>query len=156
MKAIEVRLEKLVTMRVARFHAVGQNPEHEAWTKLHAWAEPRGLLSAATAQPVFGFNSPSPSKPGEDYGYEFWIRIEPEMQVESETETLDFPGGWYAVTTVRGFPNPDIWMRLFQWVRNSSHPYRRTHELEHPHNPMASEAEMIFDLCLPIEEPAAA
>lgn len=153
MSEIEVRLEMLPPMRVARFHAVGQSPEQEAWEKLRAWAEPLGLLKDTTAHPVFGFNNPSPSKAGEDYGYEFWIRVESEMQVEVGFETLDFPGGWYAVTTVRGSPNPALWMQLLEWVRNSPHRYRRTHELERPHNPLAPESDMAFDLCLPIQKP---
>jgi DNA gyrase inhibitor GyrI len=147
----EVRIEMLPRMRVARFHARGRSPEQKAWGNLRAWAEPRGLLEDAAAHPVFGFNNPSPSKPNEDYGYEFWIRITPETQVEAGIEALDIPGGWYAVTTDRGFPSPGIWMQLLEWVRQSSHRYRRTHELERPHNPLASESEMAFDLYLPIE-----
>jgi DNA gyrase inhibitor GyrI len=156
MNEIEVRLEKLAPMRMARFHASGRGPEAEAWEKLRAWAEPRGLLKNTEAHPVFGFNNPGPSKAGEDYGYEFWIRIAPETPVEIGVETLDFPGGWYAVTTVRGHPNPEIWMRLFEWVRRGPHRYRQTHELEHPHNPLAPESEMVFDLYLPVGEAGAA
>ena len=153
MSEIELRIEKLARMRVARFHALGSSPEQSAWEKLLKWAEPRGLLKDIAAHPVFGFNNPSPKQGGEEYGYEFWIQIGPDMQIESGIETLDFPGGWYAVTTVRGPPNLDIWMQLFQCVRKSPHAYRRTHELERPHNPLAPEAEMVFDLCLPIQEP---
>jgi DNA gyrase inhibitor GyrI len=152
MNGIEVRIEFLEPMRVAQFQAFGRSPEAQAWARLRSWAEPLGLLKDAEAHPVFGFNNPSPSRPGEDYGYEFWIRIAPEMQVESGIESLEFSGGWYAVTTCRGFPNPDLWMQLLGWVR-SPHHYRRTHELEHLHNPLASETEMTFDLYLPIEPP---
>jgi DNA gyrase inhibitor GyrI len=141
-------------MRVARFHAFGPSPETAAWARLRTWAEPRGFLKDVPAHPVFGFNNPSPTVPGEDYGYEFWICIGSEMPVENGNETLDFPGGWYAVTTCRGFPNPEIWMRLLGWVRSSPHRYRPTHELERPYNPLALAADMIFDLYLPIEAPA--
>lgn len=154
MSGIEVRTEKLPPMRVARFCAFGNSPESLAWAKLHAWAEPRGLLAAAAAHSVFGFNNPSPQRPGEDYGYEFWIKVGAETAVENGIDTLDFPGGWYAVTTCRGFPNPGIWMQLVEQVRNSPHRYRQTHELERPHNPLAPESEMAFDLYLPIEEAA--
>lgn len=154
MNELEVRIERLEPMRVARFHALGRSPESEAWAQLLPWAEPRGLLKDPTAHPVFGFNNPSPSRPGEDYGYEFWIRLEPETPVEGGVETRDFPGGWYAVTTHHGFPSPTVWMQLLDWVRNSPHRHRRTHELERPHNSLDAEAEMLFDLYLPIEEPA--
>ena len=153
----EVRIERLPPMRVARFHAFGRTPEAEAWTRVRAWAEPRGLLQDAAAHPVFGFNNPGPSRPGqEEYGYEFWIRIEPELLVESGVGTLDFCGGWYAVVTHPGPPNPGIWMQLLDWARANSHRHRRTHELERPQDPLASESDLVFDLYLPIEEPATA
>lgn len=119
--------------------------------RLLAWAEPRGLLRDTADHPVFGFNNPGPSRPGEEYGYEFWIRIYPSTSGSSEVETRDFPGGSYAVTTHHGFPNPEIWMRLLEWIRNSPHRQRPTHELEQPRNPLAAESEMVFDLYLPIE-----
>ncbi len=142
-------------MRVARFHARGRSPEAEAWAALRAWAEPRGWLSQAAAHPVFGFNSPGPTRPGDDYGYEFWLRLEPETLVESGIETRDFPGGWFAVTTCSGPPAPGVWMQLLEWVRQSEYRHRPTHELERPHDPLAAEAELVFDLCLPIEPPMA-
>ncbi len=143
-------------MRVARFHALGRRPEADAWAKLRAWAEPRDLLRDTAAHPVFGFNNPNPSPGREEYGYEFWIGIGRETTVESGIEAMDIPGGWYAVATHRGVPNPGVWRQLLDWVRNSPHHYRRTHELERPRNPLAPESEMIFDLYLPIEEPVAA
>jgi len=154
MNPIQVRIEWLAPMRVARFQAFGPSPEAEAWARMRAWAEPRELLKEASAHPVFGFNSPSPSRPGEDYGHEFWIRVAPEIRIESSVETLEFPGGWYAVTTCQGFPNLERWTQLLEWVRHGPHRYRRTHELERPHNPLAPESEMAFDLYLPIDAPA--
>ncbi|MBI5384168.1 MAG: GyrI-like domain-containing protein [Verrucomicrobia bacterium] len=156
MSELQVRVERLAPMRVARFRAFGRSPEPEAWARLRTWAEPCGLLKDNAAHPVFGFNNPSPSPGLEEYGYEFWIRIAPEAQVERGIETLDYPGGWHAVTTQHGFPNPDVWMQLLEWVRRSPHRHRRTHELERPHNPLAAEAEMVFDLYLPVEKPASA
>jgi hypothetical protein len=87
---LEVRIESLPPMRVARFHSIGPNPEAQAWTRLRAWAEPRGLLQNARAHPVFGFNNPSPSRAGEEYGYEFWIRVDPESLLGSDVKTSDF------------------------------------------------------------------
>lgn len=126
MNAIVVHIEKLMPMRVARFEAFGRNPESEAWRKLCQWARPRGLLKDPEANPVFGFNQPAPSSPGAEYGYEFWIRLGPETAVQPPFETLDFPGGWYAVTTLRGLPNPAVWMQLLEWVRKGPHRCRRT------------------------------
>ncbi len=156
MNSLEVRTEKLAPMRVARFHALGRSPEAEAWSKLRSWAEPLGLLEDAAAHPVFGFNNPSPSPSREEYGYEFWIRLGPETPDGGAVAAFEFPGGWYAVMTHRGFPNPGAWMQLLGWVRNSCHRHRQDHELEHPRNALALEPEVVFDLYLPIDEPVAA
>ncbi len=141
-------------MRLARFHAFSRSPERDAWSKLRAWADPRGLLREPATHPVLGFNNPSPTSGGAEYGYEFWIGLALETPAESGIGTVDFPGGWYAVTTHRGPPNPTIWMQLWEWVHRSPYRYRRTHELERLHDPLASEPEMVCDLYLPIEEPA--
>ncbi len=98
---------------------------------------------------------PSPTSPAEEYGYEFLLGIGAEAATAGEVETIAFEGGWYAVVTHAGLPNPGVWMRLMDWVRHSPHRYRRAHELERPHNPLVPESELVFDLYLPIEPGAA-
>jgi DNA gyrase inhibitor GyrI len=150
----DFRIEQLPPMRVARFHAMGSHPELKAWAQLRKWAEPRGLLADADRHPVFGFNNPSPSPGRDEYGYEFWIRIDSGAADDGGVETMAFPGGWYAVTTQHGFPRPDVWLQLFESARLAACRYRATNELERPHDPLAPEADMVFDLYLPIEAPA--
>ena len=137
-------------MRVASFRVVSESPEHDAWEQLKSWANVRGYLEDLKEHPIFGFNNPNPSPDRKEYGYEFWIRIPPDTEAEDEIEIKDFPGGLYAVTTHKGFPNPEVWMSLWNWVQSSSYKWRKTNELEKPHNPLASHDEMTFDLYLPI------
>jgi predicted enzyme related to lactoylglutathione lyase/DNA gyrase inhibitor GyrI len=148
-----VRVEKLEAMRVARFYAAGRQPEPLAWTALRAWAEPLGLLGDPAAHPIFGFNNPSPTTPTSEYGYEFWIRLEPELEVSDSVMTMDFTGGCYAATTHAGPPQPAVWMQFLEAVQQSGYRLRKAHELEHPRNPLAPEQELTFDLYLPIETP---
>ncbi len=150
MPDLNVRIEELEPMRVAYVRIVSESPENDAWEKLKSWADAKGYLGDVRKHPVFGFNNPSPSPGRKDYGYECWIRVPRAAEAEGEIEMKDFPGGLYAVTTHTGFPNPDVWMNLWKWVQTSSHEWRKTHELEKPHNPMASHDEIIFDLFLPI------
>jgi DNA gyrase inhibitor GyrI len=150
----EVRIERLDPMRVACFRAVGETPERDAWAKLRAWADPQGLLDDPRTHPVFGFNSPNPKPGRKEYGYECWICIEPDTKPENDVEMLDFPGGLYAVTSRKlcgDPPLPVTWRKLWDWVRASSHKWRRTHELEHVRNPQAPEADLVLDLYLPID-----
>lgn len=154
MTNLEVRLEHLQPMRVACFRALSESPESDAWEKLRNWAEPKALLDDPQNHPVFGFNNPNPSPSRKEYGYEFWIRLQPEARPESEVEMQDFPGGLYAVTS-RNLcgdpPLPETWRKLWDWVRASTHKWRRTHELERVRNPQAPEADLVLDLYLPID-----
>jgi AraC family transcriptional regulator len=150
MSDLDVRIEELAPMRVARVRVVSESPEHDSWEKLKLWANARGYLGNTDEHPVFGFNNPGPSPDRKDYGYEFWIRIPPNTEPEGEIEMTDFPGGRYAVTTHKGFPNPEVWMRLWKWVASSPYEWRKTNELEKPHDPLAPPEEMAFDLYLPI------
>lgn len=152
MGSIDVRIEKLAPMRVASVRAIGESPEPDAWGKLRAWAEPMGLLDDAGNHPVFGFNNPAPSRERKEYGYELWVQIGPDIEPEGEVQVKDFEGALYAVTTNKGIPNPEIWMKLWDWVQSSEYRWRKTHELEGVRNPLASEDELVFDLYVPIEE----
>jgi DNA gyrase inhibitor GyrI len=151
MNDLNVRIEELGPMRVASVHVVGEHPETEAWEKLRAWAEPRGLLTDPRQHPVFGFNNPNPSPGRTEYGYEFWICVGPEVASEGPVKVKDVPGGRFAVLTHRGYPGPQVWKQLWDWVQRSRYRWRKTHELERMHNPLAADAEAIFDLYLPIE-----
>lgn len=156
MSDLQVDIISLPPMRVASARAISETPERDAWAKVRAWAEPLGLLSDPDASQVFGFNNPPPSEDRKEYGYELWIRVEPDAEVAGELEAKDFPGGLYAVTRCRLYGDPkgnvlEVWKRLWDWVGASDYEWRRTHELERPVDPIAPEEELVLDLYLPIE-----
>ncbi|MHC4405435.1 MAG: AraC family transcriptional regulator [Planctomycetota bacterium] len=153
---LEVRIVELEPMRVASVRVVAASPEQEAWEKLRAWAEPRGLWRDAEKHPVFGFNNPNPSAERKEYGYELWIRVGPDASSDADVEVKDVPGGLYAVTACKllGDPRgsmPDVWRKLWDWCQASEYRWRHTHELEKPQDPRAAVEEMVLDLYLPIE-----
>jgi DNA gyrase inhibitor GyrI len=144
-------------MRVAVARAVGSTPEAEAWGKLRRWAEPQGLLDDLEAHPVFGFNNPAPEPGKPEYGYEFWIRVDPTVEAAGDVHFQDYPGGLFAVTTCRLHGDtrgsvPEIWQQLLKWVQSSRYTWRSVHELEGLRNPGAPVQDVILDLYLPIEE----
>ena len=106
MSSLIVRIEQLEPMRVASVRAFSTAPERDAWERLQVWAEGQGLLEDPQAHPLFGFNNPSPARPGGPYGYEYWIRIGPEVTTPGGVEAKDFPGGLYAVTTCKLLGDP--------------------------------------------------
>ncbi|MCG3120336.1 MAG: hypothetical protein ALAOOOJD_02995 [bacterium] len=154
---MKVNIVQLAPMHVASIHAFSETPERDAWEKLRAWAKPQRLLEDINLHPIFGFNSPSPSKDRKEYGYEFWIGVGPEIQAENEIVIKDFAGGLYAVTTCKLIGDPEgtiqeIWMKLWHWVQASRYQWRKTHELEKPHDLSAPEPDWVVDLYLPIAE----
>ena len=86
MNELNVRIVKLEPMRVASFHGFGTSPEHQAAENLIAWAGPKGLLDAGGKHRIFGFDNPCPSPGSPNYGYEFWITIEPHVKPEEAIE----------------------------------------------------------------------
>lgn len=162
MTGFEPRIVRLGPMTVASAHAIGESPEREAWKKMQAWAEPLGLLDDVEAHPVFGFNNPHPSADSREYGYEFWIAVDPDTEVGGDLQLKRFEGGTYAVTACslldetsseffqrEGFL--ESWKKLFDWAEEN-HIRTGSHQaLEKPHDPRAPEAELVLDLFLPIE-----
>jgi DNA gyrase inhibitor GyrI len=147
----EVRVETLAPARTARFHALSASPENDAWNKVRAWVDPRGLLNDDSHKRVFGRNSPPPSPEEEEYGYEFFIELEPGFEPSDDVEVTEIPGGLCAVVACRGVQNlPEAWRRLYQWVEDSEYEVS-DHGLEQNLTPNElSVSELSFDLWLPI------
>lgn len=158
MSDLDVRIVKLDPMRVASVRVVSESPEVDAWNKLRSWAQPKGFLEDDENHPIFGFNNPNPQPDSNEYGYELWIKVGSDVESEGEIEVKDYPGGLFAVTTCRLTEDPsgrnvlETWKALLQWVMTSQYKWRKVHELEKVHDPMASEKDIILDLYLPIEE----
>ncbi|MFW9854299.1 MAG: effector binding domain-containing protein [Candidatus Thorarchaeota archaeon] len=154
---LDVRIVELDPMRVASVQAISKSPENDAWKKIQPWAEKLGLFDDLEKHPVFGFNNPDPSPGKEEYGYEFWVRVEPEIEPEGEIEVKEFSGGLYAVTTTRLIVNDDniipAWKQLGEWVKESKeYDFGEFPCLERALNPRASPENLILDLYCPIKE----
>ena len=160
----DVRIVELKPMRVASVWGFGPSPEEQAWTKLEAWARPKGLFDDPEKHPIFGFNNPNPSAGSPNYGYEVWMMVGPEVEPEEDVRILDFAGGLYAVTrcTVpKG--NYDVigadWKKLATWREDSKYRCGSHQWLERsvfiPNWGMPEEMpdiEFVMDLYLPIAE----
>lgn len=161
---IVVEIVELPAMRVASVRVISKSPETDAWTILGKWAGERGLLDDLDAHPVFGFNNPDPSPGNPEYGYEFWIRVGPDVESDETVEVKEFEGGLYAMTTCNlmqdmqsdffkehGFLQS--WKLLAEWVAHSSE-YRMDKRvcLERAHDPNAPPSDLILDLLTPIRK----
>jgi DNA gyrase inhibitor GyrI len=153
MNDLDVRIVELPPMRVASVLAHSASPEGEAWEKLIAWAQPKGLLADRKAFRIFGFNNPNPSPGSPNYGYEFWITVGPEVEAEGDAEIRSFAGGLYAVTGCVGVESiGPTWQKLVTWADDSPYKHAGHQWLEEHVGPVepVPEAELALDLYMPI------
>ncbi|MFW9809520.1 MAG: effector binding domain-containing protein [Candidatus Thorarchaeota archaeon] len=162
-KEIQVEIRQLDPMTVASVQVISKTPEEDAWKKLVAFAEPRGLLKDQKKNPIFGFNNPDPTKGQEEYGYEFWIRIDSDMKLDEGVTKKKFSGGLYAVkrcnltkeatsefTQEHGVS--ESWFRLTEWLKSSEYKQGSHQWLEKSVNPNKPDEDLLLDLHMPIEK----
>ncbi len=151
----DVRIVELEPMRVASVWGFGPSPELEAWNKLQAWAEPKGLYNDFENHPIFGFNNPNPSAGSPNYGYELWLKVGPETMPEGDTRIEDFEGGLYAVKRCE-VPKGQFevigekWQELVTWLEDSKYKHGKHQWLEKSVANDSPTIEFILDLYLPI------
>ncbi len=118
---MEVRLERLETMRTLYAHALSETPEEDAASKVRGWAEPRGLLDEGSGARHFGRNTYPTNDPG-PHGYESYITIGPDVEAEDGLESWEIPGGLYAALRFKGLENiTEAWGRIHGWIEESEY-----------------------------------
>ena len=156
MSELKVWIERLEPMRVASVHGFDESPERHAWEKLRAWAKPKGLLDDLEQHRIFGFNNPDPSPGSPNYGYEFWIVVDPDVGPEGEVTIKEFSGGLYAVTRCKGVGNiTETWHQLGTWCENSKYKPACHQWLEAHIGPVDTpqdEDKLLLELYCPIAE----
>jgi len=156
----DVWIVKLPPMRVASLCVISVTPELEAWARMRAWAEKKGLLGDLEKHPVFGFNEPPPEPGKHEYGYMFWIRVGDDIESDDVVEVKEVEGGEYAVTTCvlkeelesdffKEHGILESWWRLDEWAKANGYKYRGHPGLEKAHDPDAGQ-DLVLDLYYPI------
>lgn len=119
-------LKKLDPMRVAYYCYFGKEPEAGAWQVISDWLRKSGLKIETDRLRFFGFNNPSPLPSQTEYGYEIWVTISDDLQIEDQRiKVKSVDGGLYAVTSVKGGVEQifQTWQRLNLWLLESSYTY---------------------------------
>ena len=162
-KDLQIEIVQLEPMTVASVQAISKSPEEDAWKKMVAFAEPRGLFKDLKKNPIFGFNNPNPSEGKEEYGYEFWIRISSDTELDEGVTKKKFNGGLYAVTrcnltkeSTSAFLQEhgilESWAKLSEWFKSSGYEKGKHQWLEKSINPNKPDEDLLLDLYLPIEK----
>jgi DNA gyrase inhibitor GyrI len=150
-----VEIVRLEPMRVASTYGFGTNPEEIAWPKMEEWAGPKGLLGDPLAHPIFGFNNPYPTPDHPRYGYEFWIKVDPDMEPEGDVRVGEFLGGTYAVTRCEAAGRPETaipsrWQGLADWCRENKRQFGSHTALERFLTSPGDPIHLVMDLYCPI------
>lgn len=155
MSEITVRIVTLPPMRVASINGYCEEPEHEAFEKMSAWAKAHNLLDKPCH--IFGFDNPAQSPGSPNRGYDVWITVDESIQADGEASIINFPGGLYAVTRVDvKHPWEDIpstWEKLVKWMEKSQYTHGSHQWLEEHIGPLldlGGDQPFTLDLHLPI------
>jgi len=151
----KIDIVRLDPMRVASAYGFGANPEAMAWEKLVEWASSKGFLDDMATHPIFGFNNPYPTPHSPLYGYEFWMKVDVDIQPEGDIRIGEFLGGMYAVTRceVQGDPEKTVpvgWHQLAEWCKENGHPLGPHHALERFHSRPDDLRGLVLDLYCPV------
>mgnify|MGYP003604959622 CR=1 FL=1 len=117
-KLKNVRILYLPPFIAASSHYTGESPEENAEKLLRDFIKKKNLFKIKPDARVFGFNHPNPSPENTHYGYEFWVTIPENMEVEYPLSKKKFDGGLYAVHTIN-IGDFHEWKWLMEWVQNN-------------------------------------
>lgn len=131
MAEMEVRVERLETMRTAYTHAFSEAPEEDAWRKMKAWARPKGLLEEGSGARIFGRNT-YPTDNSEPHGYELFFTIGSDVEPVGDIGISEIQGGLYAALKFKNLENIRIaWEQLWKWIEKSDYEHAGWRKGEH-------------------------
>lgn len=113
-----VRIIYLPPCTVAAIHDFGDTPEDSARKQLDEFVRTLGLQKTKPDLRVYGFNNPSPQN-RESLGYEFWVTIPEDLEVQKPLEKKQFDGGLYAAHCIK-MGDFHEWKLLGDWINSSS------------------------------------
>jgi len=118
-KNLNVRIVHLPPFTVASYHFIGPEPEEVVGARGMRFVQESKLYEVKPDARMFGFNHPNPGVLEEGiHGYEEWFTIPEDFPLPEDFTRKTFPGGLYAVLTIR-FPEFHHWWTLNQWVEAS-------------------------------------
>lgn len=115
----DVRIIYLPPYTVASCQYVGENPEDHTGAMATKMIQKTNLYEKKPDARMFGFNHPNPGiLSGGVYGYEVWVTIPDDFPLPEGFQRVMFPGGLYAVMTIR-FGDFHLWGALQRWIERS-------------------------------------
>ncbi len=120
MVSIELKMERLKSLRAANVQSQSGNPEEDALQQILEYAKQSGLMDNPNAR-LFGRNFYPTDQP-EPHGYEFYLTVNGDIKPSGEVALRIIPEGLYATIRVKGvFEIPQGWKALFAMVESSGY-----------------------------------
>lgn len=130
----DIQVIKLSPMKMISFYSYGPHPETQCWNKLMSWVKEKKFKVDVKNNRIFGFNNPCPSVGSSNYGYEFWISVNEDIQPKDDMRLIDFSGGLYATVSFNiEIPDeelPEYWKGLNIWCEESNYGFANHQWLE--------------------------
>jgi DNA gyrase inhibitor GyrI len=121
---MEVRIERLDSMRAIYTHVLSDTPEEDAMKRIIAWAVSRGLLQADVKPRLFGRNSYPTDNP-EPHGYECYLTVHSERKPERDIDVAAIEGGVFAVLRFKNlFKIQEAWQQLWDWMKKQKYEHK--------------------------------
>lgn len=115
----EVRIIYLPPATIASIHCIGGVPEIESGNLLHKFIRETKLYEMKTDFRHYGFNNPNGNMTdGSDHGYERWVTIPDDYEIQSPFTKKQFAGGLYGAYTIP-MGSFDEWFKLYDWAQNN-------------------------------------
>ena len=115
-----------------------------------------GLISKKELM-IYGFNNPDPTPGQEEYGYEFYIPTDLNLEEDDTVKIKQMKGGTFAVTECHVIEDFEqigrSWKELVAWVKEQSeYGFGECFWYEHHPIPLPGSEGFILNLYLPIVE----
>ena len=115
----DMRIIYVPPMQVASFHLKGENKEDEVNKNISEFITSNNLVEKKPDFRRIGFNNPAGDNAGSSLGYESWVSIPEDMEVQPPFVKKKFQGGVYAAKMIR-FGEFQEWGNLWQWVMTNN------------------------------------
>lgn len=118
-KINDVRIIYLPPTMVASIHCLGDQPERESGNLLHRFINDKRLVKIKPDFRHYGFNhSDSQKSDGSDHGYERWVTIPDDLDVQEPFTKKKFDGGLYAAHMIP-MGAFEEWHTFYEWVNKN-------------------------------------
>ncbi|MGL5979064.1 MAG: effector binding domain-containing protein [Erysipelotrichaceae bacterium] len=111
----ELKIETLEAITVASFCGQSQTPENDTLQVMIGYILKHQLQTDPAFQ-LFGFQSSTPSDTSLEYGYEWWVTIPKDHEVNFPLLEKQYSGANYLTTVCSYTEMEAMWDALFQYV----------------------------------------